>query len=487
MKQRLKLIAKFIAICALVVLISCEKDLYEEGIKQNNNLKIEQKSFQELLLNKKFSSAYEKVEKSKFIKREALQGRTSLEDEYNFTIVEQSPVKILTNDSDGSVTYVMLIERPITENLKFENLILYDKNGILDGRIIKYTLSKEPEKDENHGGEILDILNTEMTTLEIDGRYGIPCVMTYTIMCGTLGTTPYNNYTGVHIANWECYTLSNDLFMVTSLECAGGGANDGGGSTGVGSTSGNSNTGPNGGSGVGTTPSIPTSPISPFGSNEMDNINPCEKVNNLKNDTKFQQKMNDLSNAAKNYKFERVYTVYDNPNPINTSTTIDNYNFFPFNGNVYNPSASYTYSTNIKGLIHSHYEGLFSIFSSPDLQDLYNILLNPSITSDFFYGVVTEDGTSYIITISDRTKFINFGNKYLSNYQDFKDFEVQIFNKKYNIKPDNSVATNELGFLKMMSDLDIGINFYSGNEDRTLWEKKVYNPTTNQVSPTNCN
>ncbi|WP_298392624.1 hypothetical protein [Flavobacterium sp.] len=146
MKQRLKQITKFIAICALVVLSSCEKDLYEEGIKQNSNLKIEQKSFQELLLNKKFSSAYQKVEKSRISKREGLQGRTALEDEYNFTIVEKSPVKILTNDSDGSTTYVMLIERPISENLKFENLILNDKNGILDGRIIKYTLSKEPQK-----------------------------------------------------------------------------------------------------------------------------------------------------------------------------------------------------------------------------------------------------------------------------------------------------------------------------------------------------
>lgn len=41
MKQRLKQITKFIALCALITLASCEKDLYEEGIKQNNNIKIE--------------------------------------------------------------------------------------------------------------------------------------------------------------------------------------------------------------------------------------------------------------------------------------------------------------------------------------------------------------------------------------------------------------------------------------------------------------
>lgn len=193
----------------------------------------------------------------------------------------------------------MLIERPITENLKFENLILYDKNGILDGRIIKYTLSKEPEKDANHGGEILDIINTEMTTLEIDGRYGIPCVMTYTIMCGTLGTTPYNTYTGVHIANWECYSLSENLYMITSLECSGGGNIEGTGTIGTGSSGGNSGTGSNGGSGAGTIPSIPTSPISPFGSHETVVNNPCENLNNNSNRNVFREKFKDLNSNSK--------------------------------------------------------------------------------------------------------------------------------------------------------------------------------------------
>lgn len=318
MKQRLKQITKFIALCALIVLASCEKDLYEESIKQNNKLKIEQKSFQELLLNKKFNAAYEKVEKSKISKKGDLQGRTALEDEYNFTIVEQSPIKILTNESDGSVTYVMLIERPISENLKFENLILNDKNGILDGRIIKYTLSKYPEKDENHGGEILDIQNTEMTTLEIDGRIGIPCVMTYTIMCGTLGTTPYNNYTGVHIANWECYTLSDDLFMVTSLECSGGGNIEGSSSVGNnGSINGSGNTGPNGGGVAGTTPSIPTSPISPFGSNETIIDDPCTSLKNLLDPTKCnaRDKIVQVKNESSGYNGE-VGATFSNNNGV---------------------------------------------------------------------------------------------------------------------------------------------------------------------------
>lgn len=40
MKQKLKQITKFMAICALLSLGSCEKDLYEEGLKDNGKSKI---------------------------------------------------------------------------------------------------------------------------------------------------------------------------------------------------------------------------------------------------------------------------------------------------------------------------------------------------------------------------------------------------------------------------------------------------------------
>ena len=39
MKQRLKQITKFMAVCALLVLSGCEKDLYDDGI-QNENRKL---------------------------------------------------------------------------------------------------------------------------------------------------------------------------------------------------------------------------------------------------------------------------------------------------------------------------------------------------------------------------------------------------------------------------------------------------------------
>jgi hypothetical protein len=493
MKQRLKQITKFIAICALVVLSSCEKDLYEEGIKQNNNLKIEQKSFQELLLNKKFNTAYEKVEKSKISKKGDLQGRTALEDEYNFTIVEQSPVKILTNESDGSVTYVMLIERPISENLKFENLILYDKNGILDGRIIKYTLSKEPEKDENHGGEILDIQNTEMTTLEIDGRIGIPCVMTYTIMCGTLGTTPYNNYTGVHIANWECYTLSDDLFMVTSLECSGGGNIEGSSSIGNnGSSNGSGNTGPNGGGVAGTTPSIPTSPISPFGSNETIIDDPCTSLKNLLDPTKCnaRDKIVQVKNESSGYNGE-VGATFSNNNGVYSSSPIK---YSPAsNTNSSSDAVQLDYDENTYAAAHSHPDNVLTtpMYSFSDLLELYRIYTNtnpvniPNVT---FILTLPTTGATYAIKVDNIQVFRDF----IQSIYSHGDVEKIPFNKpKLRVNKRNDIFQKMMcqncnpgngpnsstdysykfidGFLQTTKGK--GLSMYKATNNTTNWEK----------------
>lgn len=150
--------------------ISCEKDLYEESIIKENKIKIEEKKFIDLLQTNHFKNAYQKVEESKISRKKLIQGKTTLENEYNFTIVTDSPIKIITDLDNNSTTYIMLIERDTSEYLKFENLILSEENGELEARIMKYTLSKPAEKETVHGGDVLEIIDKEITNLEIDGK-----------------------------------------------------------------------------------------------------------------------------------------------------------------------------------------------------------------------------------------------------------------------------------------------------------------------------
>lgn len=117
---------------------------------------------------------------------------------------------------------------------------------------------------------------------------------------------------------------------------------------------------------------------------------------------------------------------------------------------------------------------------------MYELILNTAITNDFFFGVVTHSGNSYILQIKDRATFIAFGNKYLSTENKFKRFEIDTYNKKYNIKEGNSNTTNENGFVKMFSDLNAGINIYKATDlTFTNYNKLVYG--NNQIIPQPCN
>ena len=62
--------------------------------------------------------------------------------------------------------------------------------------------------------------------------------------------------------------------------------------------------------------------------------------------------------------------------------------------------------------------------------------------------------------------------------------------------PDSSNAVNELGFLKMMADLNMGVSLASVDFNASTpsagavfntWTKKEYNKRTRTVNPSNCN
>ncbi|WAC01128.1 hypothetical protein N7U66_13280 [Lacinutrix neustonica] len=212
---------------------------------------------------------------------------------------------------------------------------------------------------------------------------------------------------------------------------------------------------------------------------------PCQKIAQLKNDDVFKQKMNILKGAAEQWSFEKMFTVYDDPTPNTEISQSDNYDYDEFQGTASNPFVSWTGNSTIKGVIHSHYDGLLSVPSPTDLQDMYNQLLTPTVTSDFFYGVVTHSGKAYILQVNDRSNFINFGNKNLINNKINKFIKNKII-KKYNIKENNTNATNELGFVKMLEELNVGLNIYKAT-DLTFSDYQKLEIQNNQVTATPCN
>jgi hypothetical protein len=209
---------------------------------------------------------------------------------------------------------------------------------------------------------------------------------------------------------------------------------------------------------------------------------PCDIIAKLKNDVLFNQKMTNLQTAT-NYNFELVSTAYKNPTPNSVPTS--NFRFLDFQGSANTPSVSYPFYPQIEGIMHSHYEGLLSIYSVTDLADIYTKLLDSNVTDDFLSALVTKSGTKYLILIKNRAQFIAFGDLYLADLR--KQKKLVLAYKKNNISENSSKETNEEGFMKLMTDLNIGLSTYRGSTNFNDWQKLSYSNTTNQVTTSGCN
>lgn len=211
---------------------------------------------------------------------------------------------------------------------------------------------------------------------------------------------------------------------------------------------------------------------------------PCDLIIKLNNDVLFKQKMTNLVTATA-YNFETLFTANTNPNPA--SQPLSNFKFLSFNGTINQPQVIYgADARTLKGVMHSHYEGLLSIYSVTDLQDLYLKILNDQVTDDFFSALVTKSGTRYLLTILDRDKLIAFGNKHLSSDQKIRNLS-KLCSSKYNIKISNSNDVNEKGFMKMLTQMDIGLNTFKANSSFSDWQKLSYSNNTNTLTSSGCN
>jgi hypothetical protein len=222
---------------------------------------------------------------------------------------------------------------------------------------------------------------------------------------------------------------------------------------------------------------------------------PCELISILEKDDNFRGRMKGLISASLQFSFENAIVLYKNPTP----TTANQFTYVNAPGSIAKPGLDYNATTAMQGLLHSHYKDLLSIFSATDLQDMYQKMKLPAITDDYFSGVVCPQGNAYIMQVEDRAAFIAFGDKYLSTVQQRDNFDVTILQNKYNIKMDNTATDNELGFLKMMKELNSGINIAKETFDPKSptpttnpdlfkkLQKLNYNTTTKTVETNNCN
>lgn len=411
--------------------------------------------------------------------------------------------QIMMMQKDEHITFTMPVYRAI-ENGKTENLVLNLKeNGDYTVLLFKYALTDQDKQDIKNNVPIFNLFTkTEVDILSYDNPQ----------TNASVGGGPYVGQ--IHQAeDGSCYRvdhitqISENIVQITyvGVNCPEGFNNptfteDGGGSGGGAPmpvwypvpTSGNGGDGPavgNNGGGFGgsgsndnsepETEPVITGPVVP---NELD---PCEIIKKLEIDPEFQEKMLVLQ-AATNQPFEKVFTAY---NFLNANNVNDKYNYLDFTGSNNKPVATYdivlNHANKFKGVMHSHYQGLLSVFSTKDLQDFYKNIKNDAFSDDLFTVLVTKSGTRYMLMVSNKAAFISFGDTFLAT-----DRKLEILGKKYEnkyyITETGSNAVNEKGFVKMLAEMNAGLNTYSGDATFTNWQKLTYNSQSNNVVPSEC-
>lgn len=496
MKKIIKNLKLVSYIClAMFLLNSCTQE--KEFINEHNhpNIDFKEKSFKEALSLPLFNDALQKVSKQKGALRSEDAARTALEDQYGFTIVTDAPIRIIT-DQNGTVSYTILIEREVKEELKFENLMIKVENEETTAAIFKYLMERKGTISEAGEYFFPNVESSEFTDLNVAGKVfynsdtGEACVTTTQVMCNaTWEGEPYN-----HIANLGCYQYAaghnySNLYESSSTVCfgsGGGGGTGGGTGSGGGSTGGSSNnTGGLGGSGGNNQP-IDVTPIPCRTGNCMeDTRDPCDLINQV--NTKFPL----LKPALVSLKGTTSQT---NENGIfidntATSTTVNPIQNIPagIGGKInINTSPPNPYVV----IAHTHDalgngQTTYSVFSMEDLALLANLANNNQIDGEILFYLATADGTQYLLTIDNIEKLKDFfGNtsntavggsfdsaKFIKNSEIQNKYFYPVIGK---IQPNSSSNENDLiAFLEFLKEAKLGVSMYEVDSTFTTYTKVV--------------
>ena len=520
MKHYFKRTNVFLYICLALFAYSCSEE--NNFVKEQNHskLKFEQKTFEEVLKIPIFNEAYRKITKSKSVFNESAEARTALEDQYGFTIVENSPVRI-TTDENGSVFYTLLIERDVKENLKFENLMIQVKDDEIAAAIFKYIMSEKGTKSQTGEYFFKDAVSSEFIDLNVEGKMffssnsdGDTCITTTQLMCNaTWSGEPYD-----HIANYNCwvhaatYGLSS-LYNTSSTVCYGN--NDGGGNSDGGTSS--NNTGGHGASGVSGNGAlfIPTIPCKTVNCIEADET-PCSKLKKLlQTPTSLPVNAISIKDAIENMRVR--FSNTDREEGYNFCYTTASNQMYAFPAEqLASYKIKYRHAIFVFGGGHFHMDGLVPHFSHDDIPQLLNFfnqsqipsnLANPSFPSPVHiiiselgvYALIPEDPTLFNSTIAsiyaDEEKRDLFRKKIEGMYKRL------CINASMDTWSDDTDSYIEI-LLKFITNIDgdnnynLGLALYRGTygSDTKIngWEKltiqkKPNTPNEYVITPTNCN
>ncbi|HLA57026.1 MAG TPA: hypothetical protein VK623_13055 [Flavobacterium sp.] len=484
---------------AIILLSSCE--IQEDIVKsETHEKKFSEKPFKDLLLLKDFNAAYQKIEQTKNNKNFA--GRSALEDQYDFTISNTKPVKII--EVDNKTFYNILIERDSVHAAYFENLLIMmekiDDEDVMSAFILKYTPSEEYKLEVQSNPEMGFEGEITHTTI-LTERWISVCIMSSRMLChgGSSGCNDYRGHTPTQncIDNFHQCMWATEQMSCESTWTGGGDHGYGGdaGSTPIGNPE--SGGGSSGGGGGTTVPDPPNdsgativeiAPINDVPTEQDNDFDPCNSLKQLLSPqasnilpllTEHQNQLTDTKEHG---------TVLN----VNSNNVFSNY---PCENATTNYVVQCEFTEQSYGWIHTHYDGTQGMFSWGDmwaLVDMHNTSLS-AIRPMSVAILVAHDTQNpsithvYAVKINDFIKFANAMNAAYNN-SDYnymsEEQRIQKENQKMQMLYDKNKYDMDGAFLSKFANY--GISLYEANPERTEWSKltRVPNPMPNQPALT---
>lgn len=467
MKKRLKQITKFMAICALIALYGCEKELYEDTIYQSK-LKVSYVNSTALENNKLLMK---KLNNSSYFKKN-FAGRI-ITDTINGFSIDTEKVKFVQGDNFNSYTFEII--KP--DQTFLDNLVLMSKNQEeYKPYALRYTLTDE-EKAKLNTADYIDFtnkckaseINDANTLEEILAKYAYneECNMVYEWQ-ETISITPCD-IDGCLNEPWATFSYGHTL--IGHLVCSSGSSGDNGTTIGTDIV-----TSPHGG-GSGGQKKTPCQQLKDLNTKPIANTSPPKTVlNNL----------NDLATQIATNPRERMFVM--TPTTESENEYVETY----VEGSLNGDGVFFSAGLNVLSIImHCHYNiSQYSIFSLQDLQQISHYLDSGNIINPetFTSIVVTAQGTKYAIKIIPQNNQLG-NNNYLANFFAGWDFEnikktrEDIFEKK--VTEAQTPAQNELGFLNFLKEQKFSFELYKADATFTQWTKLSL-ATNGEVIQTPC-
>jgi hypothetical protein len=214
---------------------------------------------------------------------------------------------------------------------------------------------------------------------------------------------------------------------------------------------------------------------------------PCDEADKKAADSTFRAKFTELKNKALDTAthHESGYKGVPNASGVNQYITID--------GTNNNPEIEFNFNTGekVNFIMHNHYNSLhqLSVFSTSDFINSYDAMQQTSnfTSSTFSMALTTQLGTSYLMLIEDSTKFAAFTNLYCATGKAGELKLDKMYLLKYIVGGQSSNTTaNELGFLRLMKDLNMGIALFRPNANFTYYTRLKLNANNTAVITEDC-